>query len=53
MIDLFAILITGAIGIGVPATLMWLLKIKPSHVSSHDGFIEGYIVGSMNNNEGQ
>lgn len=51
MKDLLAILITGAIGIGVPVTLMWLFKIKPSNVSSHDGFIEGYIVGTMDNNE--
>jgi hypothetical protein len=49
MSELFAILITGFIGIGVPALLMCLLKIKPSLGASDGGFIEGYIIGSLTN----
>ena len=47
MSELFAILLTGAIGMGVSYGLMVLLKIKPSKETSADTWIEGYIVGQQ------
>ena len=46
MSELIAILITGAIGIGVPSAIMFLLKIKPTKEDPADTWIEGYIIGS-------
>lgn len=47
MHELVAILIIGAIGMGVSYGFMFLLKVKPSKETSADAWIEGYIIGQQ------
>ena len=45
MSELFAILLTGAIGMSVSYGLMKLLKVRPGKENPADTWIEGYIIG--------
>ena len=47
MSELFAILLTGTIGMGIPCGLMYLLKVKPSKQTSTDAWVEGYMIGQQ------
>ena len=47
MSELFAILLTGAIGMGISYGLMFLLRVKPSKETTADTWIEGYIIGQQ------
>ena len=50
MSELIAILLTGAISMGVSCGLMLLFKIKPGKETSADAWIEGYIIGQQLDN---
>jgi hypothetical protein len=47
MSELFAILVTGAIGIGASCGFMLLFKIRLGKETSSDAWIEGYIIGQQ------
>lgn len=47
MSELFAILLTGAVGMSISYGLMFFLKVKPSKESPADAWIEGYIMGQQ------
>jgi|31_taG_2_1085359.scaffolds.fasta_scaffold42081_2 hypothetical protein len=47
MSELFTILLTGAIVMGISYGLMFLLKVKPSKELPADTWIEGYIIGQQ------